>query len=132
MIHFSENPDFNMFFAFILLGQLGLGLGFLTPLKTIVVSKTVAASLQKFVSNELMDEKNVMGSVFWVHDVPSFDSFVVFVSLSSLCMLVYHTNRPDTATKVYKWKESKILDRRIRIFLLVFITAMFRNIDNAI
>ena len=131
MIHFSENPDFNMFFAFILLGQLGLGLGFLTPLKTIVVSKTVVASLQKFVSNELMDERDVMGSVFLVHDVSSFDSFVVLASLSSLCMYLYHINHKDS-TKVYKWKESKILDRRIRIFLLVFITAMFRNIDNAI
>jgi hypothetical protein len=120
-----------MFYVLILLGQLGVGLGFLTPLKTIVVSKTIASSLQTFVSNELMDEKNMMGSVFWIHDISSFDSFVVFATLSSLYMFVYHTNRPDTS-KVYKWKESKILDRRIRIFLVVFMTVMFKNIDNAI
>ena len=117
-----------MFYALILLGQLGLGLGFLTPLKTIVVSKTIASSLQTFFSHELMDEKNMMGSVFLVHDIPS---FVVLVSFSSLCILLYNTNRTDTS-KVYKWKESKILDRRIRIFLVVFMTVMFKNIDNAV
>jgi hypothetical protein len=117
-----------MFYALILLGQLGLGLGFLTPLKTIVVSKTIASSLQTFLSNELMDEKNMMGSVFLVHDIPS---FVVLVSFSSLCILLYNTNGQDTS-KVYKWKESKILDRRIRIFLVVFMTVMFKNIDNAV
>ena len=128
MIHSSENLDTNMFWTIILLGQLGFGLGFLTPLKTIVVSKTIASSLQTFVSNELMDEKNVIGSVFLVHDIPS---FVVLISFSSLCILLYNTNRPDTS-KVYKWKESKILDRRLRIFLAVFMTIMFKNIDNAI
>jgi len=117
-----------MFYALILLGQLGFGLGFLTPLKTIVVSKTIASSLQTFFSNELMDEKNVIGSVFLVHDIPS---FVVLVSFSSLCILLYNTNGPDTS-KMYKWKESKILDRRIRIFLAVFMTIMFKNIDNAV
>ena len=118
-----------MFWTMILLGQLGFGLGFLTPLKTIVVSKTIASSLQTFFSHELMDEKNVMGSVFLVHDIPS---FVVLISFSSLCLLLYNnTNRLDTS-KVYKWKESKILDRRIRIFLAVFMTIMFKNIDNAV
>jgi hypothetical protein len=117
-----------MFFSRILcLGHIGLVIGF-TPLKTLLTSRAVLSSIQKFVSTELIDEDNVFSSALLVHDISSFDSWALLVSLSSLCVFFYHTHKNN----LYKWEDAYIIDRKVRLFLLVFLAIMFKNVPHAI
>ena len=116
-----------MFFSFILLGLFPLVIGF-TPLKTLLTVRGIATSIPHALSQELVSANSLIGYVAQIHDVPSFDAFLLSFSISYFILFLYSKNYPT----IYKWDGYYIINRHVRIFVLVFMTIMTKTLDSAI
>jgi hypothetical protein len=114
----------------LLLLQVPLCYGF-SPLQNLVVSRGILSGLRQGVYSELSLQSNFIGLATQVKDYQSTHPWILNAAISLALWGLLTISRESPNTRIRAWKKFTLSERLAKIFVLVFLEVITKNIEYA-
>ena len=107
-----------------------------TPLQRIVAMRGFFGGLKRSISREFTDENNLIGTVSQVHtisQIPHIQPWVI-ISWFTFVAWAYCTKNEisEDLKSELRWASFYEYEKKARLMVIIFVSVMTKNIDNAI
>jgi len=95
-----------------------------------VISRGILSGLRQGIYNEISLQNNIIGSVVQLNGFHSTYPWVLNTSISiALWCVLLKTSGNPTNSRIRRWKRFSISERLSKIFVLVFLEVITKNIE---
>jgi len=119
-----------LFFLLLTTGPLVIR-GF-SPLHNLMVSRGIISGIRQGIYNEISIQSNIIGALVQARDYHAAHPWILNTTISILLWVVLLKTSNDHAnSRIRQWKRFSISERLAKIFVLVFLEVITKNIEYA-
>lgn len=108
---------------------------FLSPLQNILSTRAFIYAIQRRIFYEFLDTNNIVGALEQFQENHHIDPWILGSFTISSAWFIYRGIDPRydiNDAKIIKWSDYTVIEKRVNLFILVFMLIMTKNIENVI
>jgi hypothetical protein len=103
-----------------------------SPLHNLMVSRGIISGIRQGIYNEISVQSNIIGMAVQVRDYHSTHPWILNASISIvLWWALLKTSNNPANSRIRQWKRFSLSERLAKIFVLVFLEVITKNIEYA-
>jgi hypothetical protein len=103
-----------------------------SPLHNLMVSRGIISGIRQGIYNEISVQSNIISTAVQARDYHSTHPWILNASVSIvLWWLLINTSNDTANSRIRRWKRFSLSERLAKIFVLVFLEVITKNIEYA-